>query len=634
MNIKVLGWGYENIRRIYTLDVDLLDTQGRLPHVSLIMMRNGTGKTTTIKLMRAVLSGCAMDWSSEEVRKYKPTEGNYVDGKFYLKVKFNEDIYQIVLLLDYENGIASYETTRTGVTGGVELEWKVPSLVKDVFRNEEFIRRFVFDGEQARMTLDSGKQEAENAITYLYQINKLDDMINEFNRISEKKKAESISQGLTKRSVMVHRTKVNNQEKILNQLIERSKSLEKAIHSKESELSKKEEQYRKLIESDENLKQRHAELQNEKIRCTEQMKNHFYEIQRIVKEPYQVHSIFHERLQNLLKHMQRLKLPKNIAKEFFNELAESPICICGTQIGEKEKSNILKNSEEYLGDEDLSVLNAIKNSIKNYQLDDAISEKIESLINTKEILKRCDMELEKLALELKGEKQETKERLDGEISGLKQAINRDTEEYKSLNAPMGTNGANETNNIIMAKKSWKEKSDNYEKVMGTFKFSNQINQIQIYISEIKTNALRRLKANILKKTNDKIEQIITSEHICIDKIDGSLKLKDRTGASEGQTLAIAYAYIGSLFEHSPFEFPFIVDSPAASMDLDVRREVATIIPKLFNQLIIFVTSGEVEGFVEKIYEIEDVLYYTIEGEEESSKLYEGKDFFASYQKAD
>ena len=88
-----------------------------------------------------------------------------------------------------------------------------------------------------------------------------------------------------------------------------------------------------------------------------------------------------------------------------------------------------------------------------------------------------------------------------------------------------------------------------------------------------------------------------------------------------------------MFEHSAYDFPFVVDSPAASMDLDVRREVAAVIPHLFKQLVIFVTSGEVAGFAERMYSLEDIIYLTIEGEHDRklAKCTLGKDYFSSYQ---
>lgn len=53
MEIKILGWSYENIRRFENLAIDLLNGGCTLPHITLVMMRNGTGKTTTIQLIRA-----------------------------------------------------------------------------------------------------------------------------------------------------------------------------------------------------------------------------------------------------------------------------------------------------------------------------------------------------------------------------------------------------------------------------------------------------------------------------------------------------------------------------------------------------------------------------------------------------
>ena len=79
--------------------------------------------------------------------------------------------------------------------------------------------------------------------------------------------------------------------------------------------------------------------------------------------------------------------------------------------------------------------------------------------------------------------------------------------------------------------------------------------------------------------------------------------------------------------------PFVVDSPAASMDLDVRREVAAAIPQLFKQLVIFVTSGEVAGFAEKMYSLDNVLFITVEGEHQDApaKYTIGQEYFSSYQ---
>ena len=72
MKIRILGWKYENIRRMEDLTVDLTKDNGEAYGCSLIMMPNGTGKTTTLYLIRGILSGKAADWRPSEVRSYRP----------------------------------------------------------------------------------------------------------------------------------------------------------------------------------------------------------------------------------------------------------------------------------------------------------------------------------------------------------------------------------------------------------------------------------------------------------------------------------------------------------------------------------------------------------------------------------
>ena len=154
------------------------------------------------------------------------------------------------------------------------------------------------------------------------------------------------------------------------------------------------------------------------------------------------------------------------------------------------------------------------------------------------------------------------------------------------------------------------------------------------INEIKVQATKALKTEIIKKTNEKIRRVITDDFIEIDNIDGYIKLKNRDGASEGQTLSIGYCFLGTLFEDSELEFPFIIDSPTGKMDFDKRKAVADIIPHVFNQMISFVQSAEVEKFADRFYDNPDSRFITIMASHETGmvRVEEGKDFFDKYQR--
>lgn len=154
------------------------------------------------------------------------------------------------------------------------------------------------------------------------------------------------------------------------------------------------------------------------------------------------------------------------------------------------------------------------------------------------------------------------------------------------------------------------------------------------INEIKQQATAALKEEIIRKTNEKLRRVILDDYIEIESIDRYIKLKGKDGASEGQTLSIAYCFLGTLFEDAELEFPFIIDSPTGKMDFEKRQAVADVIPRVFNQMIAFVQSAEVERFADRFYGNPDSQYITIIASPEGRppEVHKGIEFFDSYQR--
>ena len=65
-----------------------------------------------------------------------------------------------------------------------------------------------------------------------------------------------------------------------------------------------------------------------------------------------------------------------------------------------------------------------------------------------------------------------------------------------------------------------------------------------------------------------------------------------------------------------------------------RQAVADIIPLVFNQMIAFVQSAEVERFADRFYANPDSQYLTVVAspQDQAVVVYEGIDFFDSYQR--
>ena len=633
MEISILGWSYKNIRRFGNLRIDLSPNLTVPPKVSLIMMRNGTGKTTTIHLIRAVLNGSATSWTPRQIGEFKPHNLDISEGEFSLIVRFGNDIYRYSLIFDYDNGTAKYLTSRVSNTGGGQEEGRIlPSTLNGVFDVEQFVNRFIFDGEQARKTLSSSSAEAENAVKYLYRVDRLEDLKRRINIIVNRKQAEG-ARGATAQSVKNNKTRMENKERAYQELVNKLERVNGEIITLEDRKERCKSRKAELLLSDDRIKQQVEQLKEKQAERQSDLVGFFATIKARMREPYRVNHVFDELLQDLANNMQTLKLPKTTAREFFRELSTKSRCICGRPIGEAERQSILANAEEYLGEEDLVAINAIKDRIRNYQMSDDLQNAIQEMCHAKDDLEDIASTMQRLQLQLNRDAQAEAEAIDAELG----TIERDLEEKKKtrelLNANASTPGATEQNCIAIAKKAYQEAKDNYNVALGTYEFTKKAEKLATYLDDIRTNTLKKIKNTIIKKTNEKVAQILTDEQIVVERIDGNLVLQGRSGASEGQTLAIAYAYICSLFEHSSFDFPFVVDSPAASMDLDVRREVAAVIPQLFKQLVIFVTSGEVAGFVEKMYLLDNVSYFTVEGEHDGqpAKCTLGQEYFSAYQ---
>ena len=126
--------------------------------------------------------------------------------------------------------------------------------------------------------------------------------------------------------------------------------------------------------------------------------------------------------------------------------------------------------------------------------------------------------------------------------------------------------------------------------------------------------------------------------IRVSRIDGRLHLVNeenlpKDSASEGQKLAVCYAFLTALLAEAPARLPFIVDSPAVSLDLVLRKNVGALIPKIFDQLIIFVISSEREGFADSFEGRADTQFITasIDQSDGSVKIDDSKSAFFQFQ---
>ncbi len=631
MKMSILEFEYKNIRKISSLSLSFQNNNSEAIKNNFVMMANGTGKTTTMALIKGLLDGSAVEWTPSEVKSFKPTTTTGSNGEFSITVKFDEKQYKYFLSLDYANGISKIETLAP--PKGREAGLHLPLALKGIF-TPEFVSRFVFDGEQAKKSMDRTSNEADETIRYLYRLDELDQILAmNTNILTEIQNAEGGTKG-THGSLSNLRTRQANIRKQIALLEKKQKGFNTEISGCEAEKADKEKQRQELDKNYEALNKEKNSIITAQEKNRGEIDVKIAEIISMLKTPYLVSEALCTRMYELGAAMKKLKLPKSSSKDFFTELSNATNCVCDRCIGEKERLAILKNAERYLGSDHQAVLNNIKSVLMDNSYDTRLVAAFEELGALQEQKTRLIASFTAVEDKLIKAGGPQVEKLQSEIEALIGRISTAKAQLEIIESKDETDETlTEENNLHQANKADRE----YEiKIASTTKTNAALRKkeiVQGLIDEIKVQATKALKQEIIKKTNEKVRRVITDDYIEIENIDGYIKLKDRDGASEGQTLSIGYCFLGTLFEDFELEFPFVIDSPTGKMDFDKRQAVADIIPLVFNQMIAFVQSAEVERFADRFYDNTDSQFLTVVASKETGKVvvHEGIEYFDSYQ---
>ena len=632
MKMSILYFEYKNIRKFNNLKIPFVDHNDNIIKNTFLMMGNGTGKTTSMSLIKGLLDGSAANWSSDKIKSFAPINKIEKEGYFSIAVKFNDRKYIYKLNLYYEQGKASIETT--ALPKGKEKGLILPEALNGVF-SPEFVRRFVFDGEQAVKSLDSSSNEAEETIKYLYRLDKLDEILALNQKILQDVQSVEGGKRGTDGSIKNLNSRKSKIEEVLSVLLDEQAELKKKEKELDDSLKVKKQQR-------DDLDRKNEELNNEKVEIEKLQKENsgnidvkIGKILAILKSPARVSKKLCDDMLLLGNSMKKLKLPKSISKDFFNKLADAPRCICGREIGEHEKTQILKNADQYLGSDQQAVLNEIKSSLIASEHDDALAiayKGLNELLEERVKLNQRYLVNEDKLLKAGGK---NAQELQDSIILLSQKIGAVKSRLTTIESNDETDDSlTSLNNIIKAKKEIAEYESQIASATRTHIALKRKNIVEEIIQKIKSVATDGLKEEILRKTNEKLKTVITDDVIEVENIDRYIKLKGKDGASEGQTLSIAYCFLGTLFEDSELEFPFVIDSPCGSMDLSKRKAIADIVPEVFNQLIAFVTSAEVDQFANQFFDNSDAQFITIitSVDNDEIEFREGKKFFDSYQR--
>jgi DNA sulfur modification protein DndD len=199
------------------------------------------------------------------------------------------------------------------------------------------------------------------------------------------------------------------------------------------------------------------------------------------------------------------------------------------------------------------------------------------------------------------------------LEKLKEQLRSCTERLKEIERSPHTKPSEDTDSLKELDKLIEKAEYEVAEATETLNLKSKTEIARRILAEAHQQAREYLRKFILEETNQRIAQLLSRDPVFLEDIQDSLQLRGQGGASVGQTLSVSYAFLATLFNRSDHQLPFIVDSPAGSLDLKVRPQVARLIPSLCDQFVAFTISSERQNFVNVLHQAanQQVQYLTI-----------------------
>jgi len=638
VQVLIRGWSARNLRGgLRSLEIDLGEQPNRW---TLIQMANGMGKTTTMTLLRQI-------FTNEPLPPAQVLElrgGSEVEGNFEVRLLIDGKPYRLGFEFDFRDGSVHRYTVRAGTRDGGKVPGRVlPSELGDLL-TPELARLFVFDGELARTIRDMKQQTADNAIRALYRLGQITGLKTSVDKLVdlEQRRAAAMTSAIEERGMTRLRNARDDATKVKRRLEKEVRSTRTLLDERRAERNRLEAAVEERLSEDEGLRERLEDLNRRELLLKVETNALGGEALALLRQPPQVHPRLRERLQFLGGRLFELKLPETISSEFFRDLASKDVCVCGRPLGHAEKDHITNHSHRYLAQDQISVINQMKLALRESQdevgeFDAKIGQLGEKLVERQSLKSARD----RLELESVSDGDDDMERLRRQLAEAKTEIERLESQHERLTTRdthrQRTLRLNWESNLPMCEAEVKERDDRLTVASNTRSFKLKAETLKDLITDFERRALGRLRERVRVRTNEKLHQIARTERLEVTRIAGGLEISSpdtaaKAGVSEGQSLSVAYAFLTSLLSEAPYRLPFVVDSPAVSLDNVNRREVGRLIPSFFDQMIMFVISSEREGFADTFYDKgDDVRFLTVIRENGVVRLDDRLKVFKTFQ---
>ena len=654
LSVRLLSCSWENIRAFHSLNAPLMhgDSHTDWPEDKSIwlQMPNGTGKTSTLRLIRSMFIGRL--WSQDDseddsktsvlgwrrITSSKDANEAYSNAAsmFKLRLKINGKNWAFRIELDHDEDTYAFYTHHP--TAGVLDGWNPPPKFRKVFENNlRLVELFVFDGETvARMLSQTDSKLLDNAIRQFSGVAEIYNLVGERtdgkyvggrltsirNEVEKEVGKETGSGNAQKLSqyASLEQAATEQMEKLKREREEHQRALSttrqelKEVRSKLKEIEENYgNKYNKAVELRTIIGKKSAEM----VETTQQLKSALSNPRLTFSSKWQDFASFHQ------SHYDG-NLPEDVGFGWLKNLAKQNNCICGEEMTPGMRNHITTNFSLYL---DGTKRNVVASVQSEFMREEPQSEEIASLVAELKTMQseikahqtRYEQDFAKYA---DPEVQENKRKLEEEQDRLSKAESDievciryiETDDIRWLRG--------------LGRASGLKANGQPDLTQGSIKAADNLNILGRVLEEITTrqanakgahdvwNGLRAVQNTL----HDSLSRLLLEQRESISKEasriwtdmpaagpEGTIELKiedkglnfyrgteqeKADGLSGAQERTACYSVAKSLANIGALDVPILIDTPLAGIDEDLTEDVHHSIIQEFPQSLVFLNTAE------------------------------------------
>lgn len=570
---------------------------------SFIQMPNGTGKTTTLELLKKSLYN--HEFKSDEVLSYSAKQKNEFkkEGYFQIKCEVEGKIFYSKINFNFENKTCSYESS-TDDGGGWNSEFSLPSQLSRIINREIINLLFVDLEKDVKPMFRENQTGAQEAIKTFCKIDLIDRFVTDLDSYKTKKRKENIQSGATQNQI---NTEEARETKIINQIEKISIKIDefkKYLNKTEDEYNNGKEELRLKIEKNTDIKKKLDSLQKNKDEALANYEGSLSTNFDTIKKIGTYESNLKEEIIDFVAGLDDMQLPEAEARVFFEALIKRESCVCGVHLDDDKRNNVRKEMESFISSDNADIISRIKNSINQNSKESSMND----LNNISRQIQENKHNLDSYSEEIEYLKksQLTKEDLvlNDKINNLEK-IRKEKELFLKVTSKKPYTSKDDENSESMV--SLEEQKKNVVKKLAKLSSTQAIEEKAQYLTKILEEAKKESEVEISNEItiecNKKLKEMSLNNPLFISSIKENIKLEGQSEGSTGQEARIGIIFLLTMLERSSIKFPLILDVPVKGMDFAARRRTAQFISKLESQFIGFVIDSDKEDFTDKFKEI-------------------------------